>query len=188
MLLESPEAYYSAMKGLCDKSQEAIVTSFGIFCNLTINRDTSDKSKSEDRKFIELVANHPNLSIVVGVGGYSACKDNCDACGVAYVRRTLRIERHRQEWPKLKWYLCESLHSKVAAFKIGDKYYAIIGSRNFTGSPNKEMAMVVSDPVNTKALFEYATSLISLSKPVTIDTAIESAVNNSNPRYLDLIT
>lgn len=187
MLLESPEAYYAAMKKLCDNSQKAIITSFGVFCNLTISGDSSDKSKSIDRDFIDSIANHPDLSIIVGVMGFSPCKDHCIPCGVAYIRRTLRIETHREKWPNLKWHFCQSLHSKVAAFIIDGKYFAIIGSRNFTGSTNKEMAIVVSDQSTAEQLYKYASNLLVESPQVTMDALIENASNNSDPKYFSFL-
>lgn len=188
MLLETPEKYYKVMKALCDSSDESIITSFGVFCCFTVDNDLSDRFISEDRKFIDSISNNKNVSIIVGVGGFTPCKKNCDQCGISYARRTLRIERHRQEYPNLHWYICESLHSKVAAFRINGKYVSIIGSRNFTGSVNKEMAITIEGQSEAKELFEYALMLKNSSKPVSIDTVIESVILNSDARYIALVT
>lgn len=187
MLLDTPELYYQAMKILCDKSNESIITSFGVFCGFTIDNDFSDRFTSEDRKFIDSISNNNNVSIIVGTGGFTPCKKGCDQCGISYARRTLRIERHRQEYPNLNWYICESLHSKVATFRVDDKFIAIIGSRNFTGSVNKEMAIIINDQKTAKELFDYTIKLKTESKLVSIDSVMESIIINSDARYINLI-
>lgn len=187
MLLETPESYYKAMKVFCDKSEEIIITTFGVFCGFTIDNDLSNRFLTEDRNFIDSIADNNRISIIVGVADFSPCKNGCDQCGIAYARRTLRIERHRQEYPNFNWYLCESLHSKVASFKIKNDFYSIIGSRNFTGSTNKEMAIVINDQKSSKSLYDYTNNLKNESVPVTIDSCIESVIKNSDIKYVKLV-
>lgn len=187
ILLETPEQYYSIMNRFIKDSEETIITTFGVFCGITYNSDISYKFPSEDRNFLDNISDKSNISIIVGVGGYTPNKKECNECGVAYARRTIRIEKHRELYPNINWYLCESLHSKVAVFKINGNYVAIIGSRNFTGSNNLEIAVPIFDSQTAKSLYDYANKIKSLSKQVNIDNVINSVVSNSDSKYLEFL-
>ena len=146
MLLKTPEEYYKFLTAVALKSDHGIITSFGVFAGIGFDGDINDVYPSNENSFLKSVENHPDLSMIIGVHGYYSSYPKggqCRHCLTAYARRTLRIDTHREYFPNLNWHVLHSLHSKVSCFWNGDNVIAIVGSRNFTNSPNHELSIVV---------------------------------------------
>jgi hypothetical protein len=173
MLLKSQREYYEALIKIASKYEHGIVTSFGVFCGITFDFDCSKTMVSYDRKFLDTVSNHNDLTIIVGTGGYySPKKSKCNDCLAAFSKRNIRIEKHRELFPNINWRFLENLHSKVAVFWGSAGSMAIIGSRNLTGSDNMEVAVVVKDRETTNELLAYCSELVSRSEEVNLDNLI----------------
>lgn len=188
MLLTTPEQYYGTLTKLAQTFEHGILTSFGVFAGIGFDADINDKYPSEERAFLDSIANHPDMSMIIGVHGYYSPfpKDvqpgNCRHCIAAYTRRTLRIEKHREIFPNIKWYILRSLHSKVASFWNDKGVFSIIGSRNFTNSPNHEAAFLLkgNEAVTVR---DYALSLQNQGQLVDLDGLIDYLVTETGSDY-----
>jgi len=189
MLLTSAEQYYKALTALAQKSEHGIITSFGVFAGIGFDGDINDKFPNEENKFLKAVANHPDLTMIIGVHGYyspypeKVSPGHCRHCISAYTRRTLRIEKHRELFPNLKWYMLNSLHSKVATFWTDKQTISVIGSRNFTNSPNHEAAILVQSQPEAISIRDYAIGLKEMSEPVELDKLMNYLVNETGSDY-----
>jgi len=185
MLLTSAEQYYKVLTALAKKLEHGIITSFGVFAGVGFDGDISDKYPCEENKFLKNVSDHPDLSMIIGVHGYYSAypKDvapgHCRHCIAGYTRRTLRIEKHRELFPNLKWYMLNSLHSKVATFWNDKQTISIIGSRNFTNSPNYEAAILIQSQSEAISVKNYAIDLLKISEPVELDKLIDYLVKET---------
>lgn len=190
MLLKTQTQYYQAMTALSQKADEIIITTFNIFCGHSFKADLNDKFPSPDRTYLDFLKTKTDVKILVGVGSYytPAREKGCDDCGIAYAKRTLRMQRYLNEYPNIKWYLLEKLHSKIAVFRTGTTVAAIVGSRNFTNSDNDEIGVVLR-PGSSEAteLYNYAYELMndSRSKIVDTDVLIHSVINNAGVEYVE---
>lgn len=188
MLLKTPEDYYKFLGAVARASNHGIITSFGVFASIGFDGNINHKYPSKEYDFLNDVKDHPDLNMVIGVHGYysSHPKDvndgQCRHCLAAYARRTIRIDTHREYFPNLKWNVLRSLHSKVAVFWNGDKAIAIVGSRNFTNSPNHELSIVVQGD-EALAVREYAQSLQEMSEPVDQGKLMEFLIEETGSDY-----
>lgn len=181
MLLDTPDKYYKALTLLAAKFDHGIITSFGLFCGILHDYDFSSRIPSRDRDFLNSVANHKNLTVVIGTADYFSPGKNkgCDDCVLSYTKRMIRIEKHRELFPNIKWKILSKLHSKVAVFWNEDNKVAIIGSRNFTGSENMEMSILVKDQDTTNELHNYCNYLVGISTNVDLDIMIKTTIEET---------
>jgi hypothetical protein len=181
MLLDTSYKYYKTMEMLASKFDHGIITSFGVFCGILHNLDFSYKIESHDRNFLDSIKDHNDITVIVGTGTYNSPKKsgNCDDCLLAYAKRTVRIEKHREIFPNVKWKIIENLHSKVAVFWNDGNIVSIIGSRNFTGSDNMEVAIVVKDRETNLELRDYCLNLDKIAKDVDLDIIIPMMIEST---------
>lgn len=189
MLIKSSEDYYKALTAAAIKSDHCIITSFGVFAGIGYDGDINDKFPSEERKFLDVIKNHPDISMIIGVHGYYSpynpkiSPGHCRHCIQAYTRRALRIEKHREIFPNINWYSLHSLHSKVAVFWGQNHTIAMVGSRNFTNSPNHELSICISNTTDAESVKEYAIGLKEIANPVSIDSMIDFLVQETGSDY-----
>lgn len=181
MLLDTPEKYYKTIELLAKKFDNGIITSFGLFCGILHNYDYSARIPSKDRDFLNSVANHKNLTVIIGTGDYNSPskEKGCDHCLLAYAKRMIRIEKHRELFPNIKWKIINNLHSKVAIFWDDNSKISVVGSRNFTGSENMEMSILVKDKETNDELYDYCNNLLNVAKNVDLDTMIKISVDET---------
>jgi len=190
MLLKTSEQYYDILTHLAANSDECILSTFGVYCNIVHGLDLVDKQqKSADREFLESVANHPNMTVIIGVLGYHTAhfKKDCRHCELAYAKRVIRNEKHREIFPNIKWLFCESLHSKIFSIRKGNEYLGVVGSRNFTGSSNHELAVTVKDK-DAQELYNYAHTLKDLSQSINLDSMLTKCLDElDNHDFVDFL-
>lgn len=180
MLLQTQKEYYDVLIAVAKNYEHGIITSFGVFCGITFDFDCSKTLVSDDRRFLDSVANHQDLTVVVGTNGYySPKKTTCKDCLLAYSKRNIRIEKHRELFPNIHWKFLRSLHSKVAVFWGERGKIAVIGSRNFTGSDNIELSIVVRDAQTAGQLVEYCQNIVKLSTDVNLDNLIMHSIDET---------
>ena len=188
MLLKTPEEYYKFLTAVASKSQHGIITSFGVFAGIGFDGDINDKYPSKENEFLNSVKDHPDLNMLIGIHGYYSSypktlgDGKCRHCLAAYARRTIRIDTHREYFPNLKWSVLRSLHSKVATFWNGDNCISIVGSRNFTNSPNHELSVVLKGP-EALSVREYAQGLLAMSKPVDQAELMQFLIDETGSDY-----
>lgn len=189
MLIKSSEEYYNILANTASKSEHGIVTSFGVFAGIGYDGDIGDKYPTEERKFLETVKDHTDVSMIIGVHGYYSAfppkisPGHCRHCIQAYGRRALRIEKHREFYPNIKWYTLHSLHSKIAVFWGPKHVIAIVGSRNFTNSPNHELSLCISNSNDAIGVKSYALELRDMATPVSLDEMINFLIKETGNDY-----
>lgn len=189
MLLTTSDQFFQALTTLAKRFDHGIITSFGVFASIGFNGDISNQFPSAEHTFLKTVADHPDLSMIVGIHNYYSPQPsyidggNCRHCLSAHARRVLRIETHRELFPNIKWRLLRGLHSKVAVFWSDNMTMAIIGSRNFTNSQSIEVAMLTQDAAQTENLKNYVIDLRDQSTEVELGSLINYLIEDTGSDY-----
>jgi hypothetical protein len=71
----------------------------------------------------------------------------------------------------------------VSTFWTDNQVISVVGSRNFTNSPNHEAAFVITSQPEAIQVRDYALSLESMSTPVTLDDLMLFVIKQTGSDY-----